>query len=120
MKTAGYVALAIATSITLLLVKVLRPNSIQAAAFISAWLLVPYAILAVILTIGGRDRASTVANAAAALLISVAGLLFLVRIMFVWPDPQGAIAVFLTPAYQILGMAVLVPLCHWLARPRAG
>jgi hypothetical protein len=46
--------------------------------------------------------------------VSVSGLLFLADVIFLRPDPQGGIAVLLTPVYQAIGIIVLLPTCHWL------
>ena len=77
------------------------------------WLLLPYVILAVMLAFSTRV-ANDVANLAVTLLVVVGGLLFLVFVIFIRPDPQGGIAVFFTPVYQGAAMVVLIPLSRWI------
>lgn len=109
----SYVILAIAAIVTLFFVRSLKPTSVGAAAFFGLWLLIPYAVLAVILR-ARTNLAIEVANFVVTLFIVFGGLLFLVIVIFVHPDPQGGIAVFFTPIYQGIGMAVLVPLSRWM------
>lgn len=116
MRAVGYIVLALASSISLVFVNVLKPTSLGAAAFLSAWLIVPYAVLAVTLLRSARERASKVANVIVAVLVAGGGLLFLADVIFLRPDPQGGIAVLLTPIYQAFGIAVLLPTCRWLSR----
>jgi len=46
------------------------------------------------------------------------GLLFLSYVIYIRPDPQGGIAVLLTPVYQAIGIGLLVPISRWLVRAR--
>ena len=115
MRSVGYIVLAVAASISLVFVNILKPASLEAAAFLGAWLILPYAVLALILMLPEKkDRASKVADVVVATLVAGGGLLFLVDILFLRPDPQGGIAVLLTPLYQIVGIPVLLPTCRWL------
>jgi hypothetical protein len=100
------VAAAIAS---LFFVRALKPTSMVATVLISIWLLLPYMILAVIVSLRTR-LAIEMANLAVALLVAAGGLLFLTMVIFVQPDPQGGIAVFFTPLYQGIAMIVLFPL----------
>ena len=114
MRAVGYIVLAVAASTSLIFVNVLKPASLEAAAFLGAWLMLPYAALALILMFRAKNRASSVANVVVATLVAAGGLLFLVDIIFLRPDAQGGIAVLFTPLYQIVGIAVLLPTCRWL------
>jgi hypothetical protein len=80
--------------------------------------LLPYIILAVILAFSTRV-AIDVANLVVTLFVVVGGLLFLVVVIFIRPDPQGGIAVFFTPIYQGVAMVVLIPLSRWIFGKRS-
>jgi hypothetical protein len=114
MKAISYAVLAIAASVSLVFVNVLKPNSLGATAFIAAWLLLPYAALALALTFFAKERASAIAYVVVTAVVAGSGLLFLTDVIFLHPDPQGGIAVLFTPIYQAIGIAVLVPTCRWL------
>lgn len=114
----GYAVLAIAASASLVFVGILQPTSAGAAAFLAAWLALPYAILALGLRLFAKERTSAIAVTLVAALVAAGGLLFLVDVIFLRPDAQGGIAVFFTPAYQIVAIAVLLPACRWLVGRR--
>jgi len=109
----AYVLLIIAAIVSLFFVYLLKPTSAEATALFGIWLLLPYLILAVILAFSTRV-AIDVANLVVTLFVVVGGLLFLVVVIFIRPDPQGGIAVFFTPMYQGVAMIVLVPLSRWI------
>jgi hypothetical protein len=119
LKTIGYAILVIAASVSLVFVNVLRPNSLAAAAFIAAWLLLPYAALALGLVFFAKERGWAITYVAVIALVAAGGLIFLTDVIFLHPDPQGGIAVVLTPIYQAIGIGMLLPACRWLTR-RAG
>ncbi len=102
--------LAVAASASLFFVNALQPNSAGAAAFFSAWLLAPYAVLALMLTFLGKERVWAIAVVATAVIVAAGGLLFLSDVIFWRPDAQGGIAVVFTPLYQAVAIAVLLPL----------
>lgn len=110
----AYLLLVIAAVVTLVFVTSLKPTSTEAALFFSAWLLLPYFILAILLSMRASLRIE-VANLIVTALITSGGLLFLTIVIFVRPDPQGAIAVLFTPLYQGIAMAVLFPLSRWIS-----
>ena len=114
MKAIGYTILAIAASVSLVFVNVLKPDSLGATAFIAAWLLLPYAALALALMFLAKERASAIAHVVVTALVAGSGLLFLTDVIFLHPDPQGGIGVLFTPIYQAIGIIVLLPTCHWL------
>jgi hypothetical protein len=114
----AYVLLIIAAIVSLFFVYLLKPTSAEATALFGIWLLLPYLILAVILAVSTRV-AIDVANLVVTLFVVVGGLLFLVVVIFIRPDPQGGIAVFFTPIYQGVAMVVLIPLSRWIFGKRS-
>jgi hypothetical protein len=114
----AYVLLIIAAIVSLFFVYLLKPTSAEATALFGIWLLLPYLILAVILAFSTRV-AIDVANLVVTLFVVVGGLLFLVVVIFIRPDPQGGIAVFFTPIYQGVAMVVLIPLSRWIFGKRS-
>ena len=114
----AYVLLIVAAIVSLFFVYLLKPTSAEATALFSIWLLLPYIILAVILAFSTRV-AIDVANLVVTLFVVVGGLLFLVVVIFIRPDPQGGIAVFFTPMYQGVAMVVLIPLSRWIFGKRS-
>ena len=109
----AYVLLIVAAIVSLFFVYILKPASAEATALFGIWLLLPYIILAAILAFSTRV-AIDVANLVVTLFVVVGGLLFLVVVIFIRPDPQGGIAVFFTPMYQGVAMVVLIPLSRWI------
>ena len=114
----AYVLLIVAAIVSLFFVYLLKPTSAEATALFGIWLLLPYLILAVILAFSTRV-AIDVANLVVTLFVVVGGLLFLVVVIFIRPDPQGGIAVFFTPIYQGVAMVVLIPLSRWIFGKRS-
>ena len=110
----AYVLLIVAAIVSLFFVYILKPTSAEATALFGIWLLLPYIILAAILAFSTRV-AIDVANLVVTLFVVVGGLLFLVVVIFIRPDPQGGIAVFFTPMYQGVAMIVLIPLSRWIS-----
>jgi hypothetical protein len=113
-KAFSYAVLAVAALVSLVFVNVLKPNSLGAAASIAAWLVLPYAALALGLTFFAKERASAIAFVGVIAIVTVGGLLFLTYVIFLNPDPQGGIAVLFAPVYQAVGIGILVPTCRWL------
>lgn len=116
-KVFGYGVLVVAACISLVFVEQLKPSSLGARAFFTFWLLLPYIALAVGLMFL-KERIWATAGVIVAVLAAVGGLLFLSNVIFLRSDPQGAIAVFFTPVYQAIGIAILLPLCHSLFAAR--
>ena len=52
------------------------------------------------------------------LLVAGGAFLFLVDVIFLRPDAQGALAVMFTPIYQAIAIALLLPFARWLAERR--
>lgn len=115
-KRLTFLTLLLATILTLAMVRVLHPNTLEADILFSAWLLLPYGLLAVIAAGRSRDSAAAHANLAATLLVASSGLMFLADVIFFHPDAQGAIAVLMAPILQGIGIIILVPLAHWVFR----
>jgi hypothetical protein len=113
----AYVLLAAAAVVSLVFVHSLKPTSVKAATFFSIWLLLPYLILTIVLTIRAH-MATEIADLIVTILVVAGGLLFLTIVVFVRPDPQGGIAVLLTPVYQGIAMVILVPLSRWISGKR--
>jgi hypothetical protein len=119
-KAIGYTVLAIAASVSLVFVNVLKPDNLGVTAFFSAWLLLPYAALALALMFLARERVWALAYVAVSALVAGGGLLFLTDIIFLHPDPQGGIGVLFTPIYQAIAIVVLLPTCRWLIGKAGG
>jgi len=114
MKAISYAVLAGAASVSLVFVNVLNPNGLGATVFFAAWLLLPYAALALAVAFFAKERATAIVYVIVSALVAGGGLLFLTNVIFLHPDPQGGIAVLFTPIYQAIGIGVLVPTCRWL------
>lgn len=116
MKALGFTVLAGAAVASLVFVRILEPTTLAMTAFLSGWLLLPYAVLALILALSAKERPAAIASVVVTLLVVGGGLLLLTAVIFVYPDPQGGIAVLFTPIYQALAIAVLLPLARWLVK----
>jgi hypothetical protein len=114
MAALAYAVLAIAVLATLFFVSALMPSSATAALVIGAWLIAPYAFLALGLRLLARDPRSVRTYAMTAIAVAIGGVGFLTWLIYVQPDAQGAIAVMFTPLYQTVGIALLLPLCRWM------
>jgi hypothetical protein len=115
----GRLSLLLAALVSLFIVWSLQPRGTGVAALLGLWLLLPYAVLAVLLE--NRSSVTTKpADVATMLLVVAGGLLFLIVVIFVDPDPQGGIAVLFTPVYQGIAIVALLPITRWLLRRKAG
>ena len=114
MKTLGYAVLAVAALFTLVFVRALMPTTTFAALAIGAWLLLPHLLLGIALRFLAKDAKSTRAYLAVAIAAATGGVAFLTYVIFLRPDPQGAIAVVFTPLYQMAGALVLLGICRRL------
>ena len=110
---AGHLSLVVAALVSFFIVWSLKPASVWAGVLLAIWLLLPYATLAAVLETRAREPIE-IANIVTTLLVVVGGLLFLIVVVFVDPDPQGGIAVLFTPLYQGIAIAILLPLTRWL------
>jgi hypothetical protein len=110
-KRVGYALCVAAALCSLGIAWALRPVSLASALLLAAWLLVPYALLALVVRFGPAR-----ASLASTVLIICGGFAFLVDVVFVRPDPQGAIAVMATPLYQLLAAGIVVPVMAHFVR----
>jgi len=88
-------------------------NSVIAMVLILSWMLVPYIVLAYILRSGSESVRKAVLNCGTVFLISAGGMYMLVDVMFIHPDPQGAIAVLMVPLLQLIGTGILSVFSSW-------
>jgi hypothetical protein len=109
----GRLSLVVAALVSLFILQTLRPGGAGVAILLGVWLLLPYAVLAVVLE-ARSSPANDLANVVTTLLVAAGGLLFLILMVFVNPDPQGGIAVLFTPIYQGIAAGVLLLLTRWL------
>lgn len=100
----AYACLALGALATLYFLKLLAPTSAAAAVVMGAWLVLPYLLLALALAFLARKRTYI----GIAIATTLGGVGFLVYVIFVRPDAQGAIAVMFTPLYQLVGAVVLL------------
>ena len=107
------VVLLVTSGITLLFVQYMKPSSNTAAAIMSIWLLLPNASWAAIFARTSCDPERARSLQLTAVGTSAAGVLFLTDVIFLHPDPQGAIAVFMTPMLQAI-LSALVLVCLFL------
>ncbi len=119
----GRVSLVVAALVSLFVVRSLGPVGTGVAVLLGVWLLLPYAVLAVLVE-ARSSPARKVADVITTLLVALGGALFLILVVFIRPDPQSGIAVVFTPVYQGIATAVLLPLTRWVfareARAAAG
>jgi hypothetical protein len=106
-------SLVVAALVSLFILRTLRPEGAGVAVLLGVWLLLPYGVLAFVLE-SRSSPANDLANIVTTLLVAVGGLLFLIMVVFVNPDPQGGIAVLFTPIYQGIAASVLLLLTRWL------
>ena len=107
------VVLLVTSGITLLFVQYMKPSSNTAAAIMSIWLVLPNASWAAILARSSCYPERARSLQLTAVVTSAAGVLFLTDVNFLHPDPQGAIAVFMTPMLQAI-LSALVLVCLFL------
>jgi len=113
----AFAVLAAAAALSLFFVHVLKPTTASAAVLLSAWLLAPYVLLA--LGLLAKSPAWRKSCSITAIAAAVGGTGFIAWLIYVQPDAQGAIAVMFTPIYQLLAVALLLPICTWFfARQR--
>jgi len=113
----AYAVLGFAAVASWLFVAILRPSGAWLSALLAVWLVLPYAVLGVAIRLAA-GRAGQVAGAVTRAIVAAAGMLFLSDVILWHPDPQGGIAVFFTPIYQVLALIVLLPVCKQLAEKR--
>jgi hypothetical protein len=97
-------------------VQELQPTSSKATIFVTTWLLIPQLVMFFGLLSAQRKLSSLAYWHIAIPLVTIAGVLFLVNVIFLNSDAQGGIAVIFTPIYQGFAMAILIPIVQWLSR----
>ena len=113
-KHAAYAVLALACAVTLAMVVALKPASVVAGVALGAWLLLPYLLLAAALRFLARTPKALRTYTTMAVLVALGGLAFLVYVIYLQPDAQGAIAIMFTPLYQMVAAVPLLALCDRL------
>jgi hypothetical protein len=110
-KAAGYAICGAAGLCSLGFVYALQPASALAALLLAAWLLTPYVLMGLVVRLGRSPRASLASTAA----IAAGGLAFLLVVVWLRPDAQGAIAVMATPLYQLIAAGIVIPvMAHFI------
>jgi hypothetical protein len=99
---------------SLFVVRTLQPTTTRAGIFISVWLLLPSVVLMAVMA-RSAGRATAPADLITTCLVAGGGLAFLAVVIFD-SDPQGGIAVLLTPVYQGIAMMMLFPFLRWAFR----
>jgi hypothetical protein len=112
-KRVAYAVLVCASAITLALVFALKPGTPTAGAAMAAWLLLPYGLLALALRFLARSPKMLRTYVTMAILLPLGALLWLVYVIWLRPDAQGAIAVMFTPLYQLVAAVALLAICDW-------
>ena len=112
-KRVAYAVLAVASAITLALLLALKPSTASAGVALGAWLLLPYALLALALRFLARSPKQLRTYTTMAVLIPIGAVVFLTYVIYVRPDAQGAIAVMFTPLYQLVAAVALLAICDW-------
>ena len=97
-------------------VAALKPASPGAFAFLVVWLAAPHAAMAATLLVRERQRPAPRSWHIIAIMVSIAGVLFLADVIYWHTDAQNAIAVVFTPLYQALTLAVLLALTALASR----
>lgn len=111
-----YLVLILSSCITVAFVNALMPTSAGAYLFFVAWLVIPYVVLGATLISVRREKSSSICWQLVALLVAIGGIIFLADTIFWHPDPQGAIAVLMTPIFQGGAAALLLPVAAWTSR----
>ena len=112
-KRLAYGVLALASAVTLALVVALQPGTALAAVALGAWLLLPNALLALALRFLARSPKMLRTWVTMAILLPLGALVWLVYVIWLRPDAQGAIAVMFTPLYELVAAVALLAVCDW-------
>jgi hypothetical protein len=112
------VALAIlvaAAACDLWLVRALRPATVSAGLLLTMWLMTPRAASAAWLAMARRSARQSAVAGIVTTLVAAGGTSLLIDAIYVHPDAQGAIAVILTPIYEMAALVILAPITAWVA-----
>ena len=94
----------------------LQTHHTMFTALLGGWMLLPYLFLAYRLA-SPAHRAARTATLLTTVLVVVGGMVFLYAV-FRDSDPQGGIAVVMTPVYQAIATAILLPLTRRYVTPQ--
>ncbi|NOT84601.1 MAG: hypothetical protein HOP02_07455 [Methylococcaceae bacterium] len=103
-----FLLVVIAVYTTVWFVSALKPISTGALVCFLIWLICPYAVMVAALIFLYREGVALTYAFGVAMVISIGGVLYLADVIFWHPDAQGAIAVLMTPLYQVVGILVLL------------
>lgn len=109
------VVIAIAVSLTSFFVPALKPTSPAAFILISIWLNLAYLLIGFAFFKPSLNKFTSKPFVITTAIIVLCSTAFLTDIIFIHPDAQGAIAVFVTPILQASGFVILYPLVQWLS-----
>lgn len=96
-------------------VRALQPSTVRAATLLAVWLLTPRAVSAAWLSVTRRSPRQSAVAGIVTTLVAAGGTAMLIDAVYIHPDAQGAIAVVLTPIYEMAALVVLAPISAWLA-----
>ena len=108
--------LVIAAVVTGRIVWSLQTDHTMFTPLLGGWMLLPYLFL-LYRVASPAYRATRGATLMTTMLVAVGAMVFL-YVVFRDSDPQAGIAVVLTPVYQAIAMAVLLPLTRRFVTPR--
>lgn len=111
-----FIVIAAAALFTILIVKILKPASGAAFLIFTAWLVLPYAVMSVVLILMRRKGTVSIYWYVMSAAVSIAGILYMSDVIFWHSDAQGGIAVLMTPILQGGASVLLLPIVLWLSR----
>jgi hypothetical protein len=97
------------------LVRALRPATVSAGLLLTMWLMTPRAASAAWLAVARRSARQSAVAGIVTTLVAAGGTSLLIDAIYVHPDAQGAIAVILTPIYEMAALVILAPITAWVA-----
>ena len=100
----------VAACTTVFFVTTLKPSSVMAFTVFAAWLVLPYLVMAAVLIKSGQKGTPSPRWHVLAIGASMVGIVFLIDVIFLHPDAQGAIAVAMTPLIQAVASVLLLPI----------
>ena len=106
----------VAACTTVFFVTTLKPSSVMAFTLFAAWLVLPYLVMAAVLIKSGQKGTPSPHWHVLAIGASMVGIVFLIDVIFLHPDAQGAIAVAMTPLIQAVASVLLLPIALWVTR----
>ena len=110
----AYSLLPISACVTVYFVHGLSATNTEAYILLSAWLLLPHIVMAVRLAQAQRNPRALLYWLIASAIVPIGGVVFLADILYWNSDPQGGIALILTPIYQGGAMLAIILFVDWL------